>query len=743
MSHRASRSIRPLFLLGLAFFSTAGDWPSTRRDEVADLLHGVPVADPYRWLEPGNDQEVKAWMRAQDELARARLKELPAREGLRERFADLLYVESISPPSHEQGRYFYTRTHVDKEKKIVYYRNGERGEERVLIDPNPMSADGSISLRGWTPSNDGRYVAYKVSKNNADASTMYVRDIQRGKDLAADVIEGAKYAVASWTPGATGFYYTWLPTDSSIPIEELPGYAEVRFHSLGTDPKHDPVIHPALGDPTQFISANLSRDGHWLLLQLQHGWVRSDVYVKDLKAGARRKVAGAVDAQAVADARAVDARTTDARAAAMLTEQAGFRPLVVGQNALYGVIPWKGKFYVHTNEDAPRYRVFKVDPRRPERASWREIVPERADATLKEMQVLGNHLVLLYLRNAVSEVEVRNFEGKLAHEVVLPGLGTIDEMAGNPDKDEAYFLFTSYTQMPQIYRTSIKSGKTTLWETIEYSADVSRMTSEQVWYRSKDGTGVSMFLVHRKDMVKNGDNPVVLTGYGGFNVSMTPKFSPAMVVWLEHGGVVAIPNLRGGGEYGEEWHRAGMLTRRQNVFDDFIAAAEYLIAEKITRAERLAIRGGSNGGLLVGAAMTQHPELFRAVVCGAPLLDMVRYHRFGSGKTWIQEYGSADNPEQFKAIHAYSPYHRVREGTAYPALLMLSPDSDDRVDPMHARKFVAAIQAATTRELPVWLRIEKQAGHGGADLVRQAVELEADAYAFLCDQLGVNQHRGQ
>jgi prolyl oligopeptidase len=365
-------------------------------------------------------------------------------------------------------------------------------------------------------------------------------------------------------------------------------------------------------------------------------------------------------------------------------------------------------------------------------------VPERSDATLEGMHVIGNHLVLLYLRNATSEMEVRNLDGKLVHKVSLPEIGTIADLAGNPDHDEAFFLFTSYTQMPQIYRLSIKSGKATVWEKVEYAADVSGMTSEQVWYRSPDSTRVSMFLVHRKDMVRNGDNPVILTGYGGFNVSMTPKFSPAMVVWLERGGVFAIPNLRGGGEYGEEWHRAGMLTQKQRVFDDFIAAAEYLIADKVTRKERLAAQGGSNAGLLVGAAMTQRPELFQAVVCGAPLLDMVRYHRFGSGKTWIAEYGSADNPEQFKAIYAYSPYHHVRKGTAYPPLLVLSPDSDDRVDPMHARKFVAAIQAATAGKGPVWLRIERQAGHGGADLVRQDVEQKADSYAFLCDQLGVN-----
>jgi prolyl oligopeptidase len=715
LSHRALRNTLLAALPALLLLATAADWPETRRDEVVETLHGVSVADPYRWLEPGSDPEVVAWMRAQDDRTRALLQQVPEREALKQRLAQLLYVESISPPEQKNGRYFYKRTHADKEKAVVYYRDGERGEERVLFDPNRLNPDGNLSLRGWMPSHDGRYVAYKLSKNNADAAIMYVRDLESGEDLAKDVIEGAKYAWASWTPDADGFYYIRLPTDPSIPIAELPGHADVRYHSLGSDPKLDQIIQPALGDPTQFLGADLSRDGRWLFLVVRHGWTRTDVFVRDLKS--KRKIEVPETATSI---------------------EPTFQPLVVGQNALYYFTAWKGKFYVQTNEGAARYRVFKVDPQRPERASWREIVPERPDATLEKMHLVGNHLVLVYLRNAVNEMEVRNLEGKLVHQVELPEIGTISGLAGNPDDDEAYFSFTSFTQMPQIYRTSVKSGKATVWETIEYPADLSGMTTEQVWYRSKDGTQVSMFLVHRKDWVKNGDNPVLLSGYGGFNSSVTPSFSPAKVVWLEHGGVLATPNLRGGGEYGEEWHRAGMLSRKQNVFDDFVAAAEYLIAEKITRPERLAIRGGSNGGLLVGAAMVQRPELFRAVVCSAPLLDMVRYHRFGSGKTWIEEYGSADDSEQFKFIHAYSPYHHVRKGTAYPALLVLSPDSDDRVDPMHARKFFAAVQWATSSNHPVLLRVEKQSGHGGADLIRQSVEMEADGYAFLFNQLGMN-----
>lgn len=659
------------------------------------------MPDPYRWLEDASAPEVKAWMDAQDRYARAFLAALPARERLRARFAELVYIDALSPPTHEGRRWFYTRHPADKEKAILYYRDAEDGPDRLLLDPNTMSADGTVSLKGWWPSRDGRYVAYKVSKNNADHATMYVRDLATGQDLPADVIEGARYASASWTPDSKGFYYTWLPLDEKIPVADLPGHAEIRYHRLGTDPAKDEVVFPATKDPRKFVGAQVSRDGRWLLVYVWHGWNRSDVYVRDLRA-----------------------------------PQSPLRPFVVGRDALYHVMPWKGAFYVHTNEGAPRYRVFRVDPARLRRDAWKEIVPE-SDATLEQMEILGGHLALVYLRNAASELLIHTLDGRRVRKVELPGLGTVSALTGQPEDDAAYYAFASFTVKPQIFRASIRTGASNVWATIDYPADLSDYVTEQVFYPSKDGTKVSMFLVHRKDLPRTGDHPTLLYGYGGFSVNMTPMFRPWIVAWLEQGGVFAMPNLRGGGEYGETWHRAGMLRNKQNVFDDVIAAAEWLVAEKITRPEKLALSGRSNGGLLVGAAMTQRPDLFRAVVCGVPLLDMVRYHLFGSGKTWIEEYGSADDPELFPALFAYSPYHRVKEKTAYPALLMTSADTDDRVDPMHARKFVAAIQNATTSDAPVLLRIEKNAGHGGADLRRQQVEEWADVQAFLMERLGM------
>jgi prolyl oligopeptidase len=681
---------------------SGGEWPQTRRDDVVDVIHGTPVTDPYRWLEGADDPAVQTWMGTQDDLARRNLASLPGQDGLRRRLRQLIYADSTGAPVRRQNRLFYTRTQPDTEKAVLYRREGDQGAETVVIDPNTLSPDGSVSLRDWSPSRDGRFLAYTVSKNNADAATLYVRDVDAGRDLGPDVIPGAKYASASWTPDGRGFYYTGLPTDPGIPVDQLPGRAEIRFHVIGSDPGSDPVIHPALGDPTTSVRAVVSRDGRWLLYTVFHGESRTDVWFKDLKA-----------------------------------EPAGFRLLTSGQDAIYYVQVWKDRFYVETSEGSPRYRLFRVDPAKNDRSAWEEIVPER-EATLSETRIVGGRLVLVYLRHAVNEVEVRDLDGKQARTLKLPGLGAVSEVTGEPDEEHVYLDFESFTERSQILVATVESEATDVWATTRPRVDLPDMVSEQVWYTSKDGTRVSMFLVHRRHLRRNGDNPVLLYGYGGFDVSLTPWFSSMAVSWLEHGGVFAVPNLRGGGEYGEEWHRAGMLEKKQNVFDDFISAAEYLIAGKVTRPERLAIWGASNGGLLVGAAMTQRPDLFRAVICEVPLLDMVRYHRFGSGATWVEEYGSADDPELFKALYAYSPYHRVAQGTAYPALLMMSADSDDRVDPMHARKFVAAVQWANTSGRPVWLRIEKNAGHGGADARKAAVEHGADTLAFLLNQLGVH-----
>jgi prolyl oligopeptidase len=679
-------------------------YPETRREDIVDEKGGKRVADPYRWLEDAKVPEVAAWMRAQDALSRAFLSELPGRDALAERIAELTYIDAVSPPYRRGDRFFYSRSHADKEKAVHYVKRGANGKEEVLIDPNLLSDDGSISVSGLTPSHSGRFVAYKLSKNNADAATMYVRDLKTGSDSEIDVIEGARYASAAWTPDDKGFYYVALPVGEEVPVAEMPGRAHIRYHVLGTDPASDEIVVPATGDPRMFLGVGVSEDGHWLLQYKVRGKT-TEIYFRDRRG-----------------------------------RSAEFVPLATGFDARYSADIYRDKFYVTTNAGAPNNRVYMVDPKKPAREAWKEIVPER-DHLLQGAYVVGKHLVLSYLHNAHDRLEVHDLSGKLVREVTLPGLGSASGFIGREDDDEAYYSFSSLTSPPQIYQTSVSTGETKLWATIDYPVDTTKLEARQVWFPSKDGTKVSMFVLHQKGIDLDGSHPTLLSGYGGFNVSLGAEFSAYAVAWVEQGGVFAKANLRGGGEYGEAWHEAGMLGKKQNVFDDFIAASEFLVKEGYTRPDKLAISGGSNGGLLVGAAMVQRPDLYGAVICSVPLLDMVRYHLFGSGKTWIPEYGDPDDPQHFQWLVSYSPYHQVKDGTRYPALLMESADSDDRVDPMHARKFVAAIQAANASDRPAILRIERNAGHGGAGLRKKYVEETVDEFTFLWKALEVTPKR--
>jgi len=677
--------------------------PLARRQRVVDVVHGVQVRDPYRWLENEKSKEVKAWVKRMNGYARKSLDRLPGRKALAKRLADLSYVEWISAPLRRGRRYFYAKQHKDKEKVVYYWRQGPKGKPKVLLDPNTMSTDGSVSVKGLRADYQGRRLAYKISRNNADESMLHVMDIRTGKISKVDSIPGTKYAHPSWTPRGDGFYYTRLPTDKSIPTADRPGYAEVYFHRIGTSYKKDKLIHGKTGDPKTFIAPYLSRDGRYLFIYIEHGWKRTDLYIKDLRQGKRAKLV----------------------------------KLAVGKDALYEAYVWKGWIYLHTNEGAPRYRLFRIHPRRLGRQHWKEIVPQQTDAVLKSFAVRGNRLSLQYMKNASTELRIATLRGKVLRKVSFPGIGTASQLSGNPGDDAAYYSFSSFIRPTTVYRTSMRKGGRSVYFQVKLPIDPKPYAVKQVFYASKDGTKVSMFILHRKGIKLDGKTPILLYGYGGFNVNILPGFRSSFFVWLEQGGAVAIPNLRGGGEYGEDWHRAGMLLKKQNTFDDFIFAAKYLIKHRYTTSAKLAIRGGSNGGLLVGALMTQQPDLVRAVACHVPLLDMVRYHRFGSGKTWIGEYGSAKDPAQFKVLHAYSPYHRVRRGTRYPALIMLSADSDDRVDPMHARKFLAAIRWATTSTYPVLLRVEEKSGHGGGDMIKKTVARTTDEYAFLLKELGV------
>ena len=694
-------TVTPVPAASIAPPGPAYPYPQARRTDQVDTLHGTQVPDPYRWLEDASNDEVKKWTSDEDGFARAWLGKLPGRDDLAARMKELFYVERASTPRHFGSRWFYGRRDAGKEKEAIYWREGHDGAEKVLLDPASWSSDGSVSLGMWSVSWDGKKVAYSVKGNNSDEATLYVMDVASGKKSDVDTIEGAKYASPAWTPAGDAFYYTWIPPKDSVPTADRPGYAEVRFHKLGSDPKKDPTVHDKTGDAKTFIAADLSKDGRWLVCTVEHGWTRYDVSFMDLRAPAGKRV---------------------------------WTDLAVGKDAIYRVDVDRGSFFVHTNEGAPKYHVFKVDPTKPARDQWKEIVPERPDQTLEGMGIVGHMLGLQYLKDVVTVPEVHDEDGKLVRKVDLPTLGSVGGVSGNVDDDLVYYSFQSFTYPTEIYEESIKTGKRTTWYKLKVPVDPTKYAVEQLFTTSKDGTRVPFFVVHAKDYAKNGATPTILLGYGGFQAAQTPFFSTSLFPWLERGGIWVSANLRGGSEYGEDWHRHGMRHEKQHVFDDYIAVAEELVKQGFTKPEKLAALGGSNGGLLVGAAITERPDLFRVALCAVPLLDMVRYHLYGSGKTWIEEYGSADDEDDFKAIFAYSPYHHVTKGTKYPATLLLSADSDDRVDPMHARKFAAELQWASTGG-PVLLRVEKHSGHGGADLVKANVEKIADEYAFALDQM--------
>lgn len=684
-------------------------YPPTRTVNASDTHFGVKVADPYRWLEDTSSPERQKWLDAQNKIARSYLDAVPGRTALAQRFGQLLHIDTISAPSRAGDRYFYMKRKAREEKSVLYWRSATdpKGPEQVLIDPNQFIGKDNASLGALATSLDGKLLAYTLKPNNADEATLYVMNVDNGTNLPGEKIDGAKYAGPSWLPDSSGFVYTYLPPADPAHPENRPGLAVVKYHKLGTDPAKDPVIHAKTGDPTKFIGAYISRDGKYAFFEQENGGNRNDVYYQPLKG------------QPTAD---------------MATS---WEPIVVGRDFSYAFEPWKGDGYILTNEDAPHYRVFKVSLADPRRSKWKEIIPESKTYVLGGADIVGNRLVLNGLENVTSRIEIHDLDGKFIRQLQLPDLGTAGA-GGDPDYEDLFYDFDNFTQPPEIFRASVANDSTTLWAKIEFPVDPSPFVVEQKFFHSKDGVRVPMFIVHRKDILLDGSTPFLIYGYGGFEISQLPAFWAGAYPWLEAGGGFALVNLRGGGEFGEQWHKDGMLLKKQNVFNDCIAAAEYLINEGYTSPAHLALRGGSNGGLLVGAVLTQRPELFRAIVCEAPLLDMIRYPLFGSGKTWIPEYGSPDDEDQFKALYAYSPYHHVKPGTAYPSVLFCTPQNDDRVAPMHALKMAAVLQAATSSSHPILLRVETQSGHGGGDQVSKTIQYGADIWGFLIHELGAN-----
>ena len=702
--------------------------PAVKAIPVEEIFHGQRIVDRYRWLENGESAETQQFVREQLAYARRVLDSVSGRGEIQKRLTALLSIGSIGTPQVGGDFVFYTRREGKQNQPVLLVREGLRGQDRILVDPNQLSADGTVALDWWYPANDGVYVAYGTSQSGSEISTLRVIETATGRVLP-DRIERTRAASIAWKPDHSGLYYTRYPKPGEVPAGQEVYHRRVYYHALGSAAEGDALIF-APANPEDWPGVDLSEDGRWLLITVSQGWVKSELYLIDLEQGAP---------------------------AMRISPE---------KNFIYGGHVFQGEIFILTNEDAPRYRVMKAGSRRPARENWREIIPQ-TDSVLQNIAVVGGKLIAQYEKVAISELKMFDLEGQHATAIVIPGIGSVTGLGGAWDQPHLFFGFQSFTVPPSVYQVELPSGfsavelrstgqqgaavptraekkeavdlRPVLWDKVEAPGiDPFRYEVQQVWYSSNDGTRVPMFIFHKRNLALDGRNPTLLTGYGGFNISLTPTFAGDRFLWLDQGGVFAVANLRGGAELGEEWHRAGMLARKQNVFDDFIAAAEYLIAQGYTDREHLAIRGGSNGGLLMGAALTQRPDLFRAVVCQVPLLDMLRYQNFQIAKLWIPEYGSPEDPEQFKWLHAYSPYHHLRPGIHYPATLFMTGESDTRVDPMHAKKMAALLQAeaANEPEQPILLRIEPKTGHGMGKPITKLIDELTDVYAFLQWQVG-------
>ncbi|TDC07011.1 S9 family peptidase [Nonomuraea longispora] len=684
---------------------TREPYPTARREEATDNLHGTPVRDPYRWLEEPDGPETKGWLLAQAELFNR--ERGPQR--FKSRIAELLRSGSVGVPAWRGGRHFFSRRIPDQEHP-VYYVVEPDGTERALIDPIGIDPSGLTTLDAVQPDKEGRLLAYQISVGGNEESVLYVIDVATGQRVEGP-IDRCRYSPVAWLPGGEAFYYVRRLPSTEVPENETQFHRRVYLHRVGTSTEDDVMIFGQDLKMTNYYGVAVSRDGRWLQVSAHEGTApRNDIWLADLTESPvdrpeLRVVQEGVDAQSA---------------------------LVFGRD---------GVLYVHTDRDAPRGRVCVADPAAPAFGTWRDLIPEDPEAVLSDFAILDDLerpvMLVAWTRHAISEITVHDLEtGERVGEVPTPGLGTIGGIAEHPEGGhEAWFGYTDNTTPPTIQRYDARTGETTLWAASPGAVEVPEVRTQQVVYQSHDGTDVRMLIISPAGEA-SGPRPTILYGYGGFGLSMTPGYSASILAWVEAGGVYAIANLRGGGEEGEDWHRAGMLASKQNVFDDFHAAAEHLIATGVTTREQLGISGGSNGGLLVGAALTQRPELYSAVVCSAPLLDMIRYEKFGLGATWNVEYGSADDPEQFGWLRAYSPYHHVKEGVAYPATLFTVFQSDTRVHPMHAWKMCAALQHSTTSERPVLLRNETEVGHG-ARSVSRTVDLSADSLTFLARHTGL------
>jgi len=679
-------------------------YPITARVNVSDKYRGVTVDDPYRWLEDLDSNATHQWVEAQNKLATPRLESIPHRAWLEQRLAALWNYERYGVPVRrggKAGRYFYLHNDGKQNQSVLYYSDNLDSQGRVLFDPNTMREDATVALSEFMPNHDGSLVAYALSDGGTDWQTWRFRRVSDGQDLG-DTLRYTKFWGVSWAHDGSGVYYDRYPALPNGKGNDA-GRPAIYFHKLGEPQDQDRLIYEVTDHPTRIPAGRVTDDGRYLIVTLFDGYEKNGVSILDLRNPGEKP-----------------------------------KPLFYDWDALYNFIGSQGdKLYFLTTKHAPLRRVIVVDAKLPASTLWPTVVTEQNSA-LDEASYVGNIIVAKYVQDAHSVARLFDAQGKPSGEVPLPALGQIAGLDGEADDPETFFSYTDFLTPGQIYRFDINANKVTLWRKPKVEVDTGEYVTEQVFYASKDGTRVPMFVTHRRDMVRNGDNPVMLYGYGGFNVSLTPAYRPAVLAWLEMGGVYAEANLRGGGEYGETWHKAGTLANKQNVFDDFIGAAEYLIRERYTRTARLGIHGRSNGGLLVGAALTQRPDLFGVALPAVGVLDMLRYQTASANaRQWSSDYGLSEDAQQFKALYAYSPYHNVKKATCYPPTLITTADHDDRVVPWHSFKFAAALQAAQACPNPILIRVETRAGHGAGKPVWMQSEDFADQWAFAAQALGV------
>jgi len=681
-------------------------YPETRRVDQVDVYHGTEVADPYRWLEDDVRQsdEVARWVAEQNKLTQAQLGAIECRAAIRDRLKQLWNYERYSAPYKIGGHYFFRKNDGLQNQSVVYVMESLDGEPRVLIDPNTWSDDGTVALAGLVPSDDGRYVAYGVAEAGSDWRHWQVMEIDSGKVLD-DRLDWLKSGSVGWTKDGEGFYYSRFPEPAEgKEFQSLNLDHKVYYHRLGTPQSDDVLVYERPDNREWNFYPHVTEDGHYLVITVTQGTDdRYRIVVQDL-------------------------------------EDPNAKPVEIVDNFdhEYSFIGNDGpQFYFKTDHQAPRRRVIAMDVNHPQKEHHREIIPQ-AEETLDDVSLIGDQFIASYLKDAKTQAKVFSLDGKLVREIRFPGIGSAYGFAGRRDDTETFYSFDSFATPPSTYRYDLPTGKSTLFRRAKVDVDPDDYVVRQVFYHSKDGTRVPMFITHKKGIALDGSNPTLLYGYGGFNIPKTPEFEVGKIAWMEMGGVFALANIRGGGEYGEAWHQAGTKLNKQNVFDDFIAAAEWLIDNEYTSPVKLAIQGRSNGGLLVGAVMTQRPDLFGACLPAVGVMDMLRFHKFTAGRYWVDDYGSSDDPEEFKALLAYSPYHNIKPGTLYPPTMVMTADTDDRVVPGHSFKFAAALQNAQADEhAPVIIRIESRAGHGAGTPISKYIEREADEWAFLVKHLGM------